>query len=96
MSDPTPTRASHEAVLPDDVTDPLLWRMAYDVARAHQPDEEGRCPSPLCAQQSAPCDALVNARRAMRLARGDDPVSRRSAAGEPPVPTQWNRHGEAA
>ncbi|MEW2382398.1 hypothetical protein AB0873_09955 [Micromonospora sp. NPDC047707] len=36
-------RLSTQAVLPDDVTDPLLWRLAFDVASAHQPDERGDC-----------------------------------------------------
>ncbi len=69
MLDASHHRSNHEVVLPDDVTDPLLWRAAYDVATAHQPDETGRCPSLLCGGQPAPCDTLVDARRAMRLAR---------------------------
>jgi len=80
---------SHDAVLPEDVTDPLLWRMAYDVAVAHQPDAEGRCPSLLCAGQSAPCAPLVNARRAMLLARGGAP-------GPAPIAAQWHWRREAA
>ncbi|GAA4571568.1 hypothetical protein GCM10023176_32530 [Micromonospora coerulea] len=96
MPDTTHTRSSHDAVLPDDVTDPLLWRVAYDVAAAHQPDAEGRCPSLLCARQSAPCEPLVNARRAMRLARGGAPAGRRSGSREAPAPRSRNRRRKAA
>ncbi|SCL46193.1 hypothetical protein [Micromonospora chersina] len=70
MPETTRFRSSLDAVLPDDVTDPLLWRAAYDVAVAHQPDTRGRCPSLLCAGSTAPCEPMANARRAMRLARG--------------------------
>lgn len=76
-------RPSHDAELPDDVTDALLWRLAYDVAAAHQPDETGACPSPLCAHHSTPCPPLVLARRAMRVARGGG----QSATREDVVPT---------
>ena len=94
MSDATPVRSSHDAVLPDDVTDPLLWRLAYDVAAAHQPDERGRCPSLLCAGQGTPCGPMVNARRAMRLARGA--ASRRSATRGSSLRTPRNRRRQAA
>ncbi|WP_240033074.1 hypothetical protein [Micromonospora globbae] len=36
-------RLSTLAVLPDDVTNPLLWRLAFDVTAAHQPDQRGDC-----------------------------------------------------
>ncbi|MFU8871682.1 hypothetical protein [Micromonospora sp. SL4-19] len=78
---------SHDAVLPDDVTDTLLWRVAYDVAEAHRPDAAGRCPSPLCGYQSAPCPPLVHARRAMRLARMPQST---------PAPAGWAWRPEAA
>lgn len=68
-------RPSHDAVLPEDVTDPLLWRLAYDVAAAHRPDATGHCPSLLCAGQSAPCPPMVLARRAMRQARAGEPAT---------------------
>lgn len=93
VSDPTRTRSSHDAILPDDVTDPLLWRLGYDVASAHQPDETGRCPSLLCAHQSGPCEPLVNARRAMELAR-DGAALRSAARGATPKPR--NRRRRAA
>ena len=96
MPDTTHTRSSHEAVLPDDVTDPLLWRAAYDVAAAHLPGEDGRCSSLLCADQSGPCEPLVNARRAMRLARGGAALDRRSTNRETPAPVTRNRRRKAA
>lgn len=96
MPDTTHIRSSHQVDLPDDVTDPLLWRTAYDVAAAHQPGEDGRCPSLLCANQSAPCEPLVNARRAMRLARGGAAADRRSGYREPPARVPGNRRRQAA
>ncbi|WP_406045615.1 hypothetical protein OG799_14745 [Micromonospora sp. NBC_00898] len=95
MPDTTPTRSSRDAVLPDDVTDPLLWRAAYDVAAAHEPDEEGRCPSLLCGHQSAPCEPMVNARRAMRLARAGTSAGRGSEPRETPVPRARDRRAAA-
>ncbi|WP_089154281.1 hypothetical protein [Micromonospora sp. NBS 11-29] len=79
MPDTIRTRSSQDAVLPYGVTDPLLWRAAYDVAAAHRADAEGRCSSLLCARRPAPCAPLTAARRAMRLA-GD--ASRRADDGE--------------
>lgn len=73
-------RPSHLAVVPDDVTDPLLWRLALDVASAHQP-ENGRCRNLQCADQPGPCATLAKARRAMALARATSP-----AAAEEPAP----------
>lgn len=96
MSEQTAVRSSHDAVLPDDVTDPLLWRAAYDVAAAHRPDERGRCPSLLCAGQSTPCEPLRTASRAMRLASGGASVSRRSAAREASAPVHPQRRRRAA
>ncbi|AYF27172.1 MULTISPECIES: hypothetical protein [Micromonospora] len=68
MPDTIRNRSSLDADLPRGVTDPLLWRAAYDVAVAHRPDESGRCESLLCDGQVAPCDALTAAHRAMELA----------------------------
>ncbi|MFD2768487.1 hypothetical protein [Micromonospora eburnea] len=89
MPETTRIWPSQDAVLPEDVTDPLLWRLAYDVAVAHQPDAAGHCASLLCAGQGTPCAPLVNARRAMLLARGGAP-------GSAPVPAQWDWRREAA
>ncbi|MFC4147390.1 hypothetical protein ACFO0M_14130 [Micromonospora mangrovi] len=96
MSEQTSVRSSRDAVLPDGVTDPLLWRAAYDVAAAHRPDERGHCPSLLCAGQNAPCEPLRTASRAMRLAGGGAPVARRSAAREASAPAQPQRRRRAA
>ncbi|SCG34369.1 hypothetical protein [Micromonospora humi] len=80
MPETNRTRSSQDAVLPRGVTDPLLWRSAYDVAEAHRPDDAGRCSSLLCAGRPAPCGPSEAARRAMRLA-GD--ADRRAERGEP-------------
>lgn len=79
MSGSATPRPSDRTAAPDDVTDPLLWRLAVDVADAHQPDEAGRCGNPLCAGQTGPCDALVNAERAIAVARGVTPAPRSAA-----------------
>ncbi|TDC84694.1 hypothetical protein E1193_05070 [Micromonospora sp. KC606] len=36
-------RLSLLAAIPDDVTDPLMWRLALDVTAAHHPDHNGNC-----------------------------------------------------
>ncbi|WP_170286317.1 hypothetical protein [Micromonospora olivasterospora] len=66
------------------MTDPLLWRLAYDVASAHEPDENGRCRNLLCADQPSPCTPLVNAERALGLSRGAAPAQ--SPAEQTPEP----------
>ncbi|MEU4567904.1 hypothetical protein [Micromonospora sp. NPDC023956] len=63
---------SQQAGLPDDVTDPLLWRLGFDVAHAHRLDASGRCGNLGCPDESGPCPALRQAERAMHLARQDD------------------------
>lgn len=73
MSDRSRTRPSHRAVLPRDVTDPLLWRLAVDVLTAHQPRPGNRCVNLQCADQSGPCSAARQAQRAMRAARATPP-----------------------
>ncbi|MGC4892420.1 hypothetical protein [Micromonospora sp. DT31] len=72
MPDTIRTRSSQDAELPRGVTDPLLWRAAYDVAAAHHGDADGRCVSLLCDGEPTPCPALTAARRAMRLAGDAD------------------------
>ncbi|MFC4149818.1 hypothetical protein ACFO0M_26510 [Micromonospora mangrovi] len=63
---------------PDEVTDPLLWKLALAVADAHAPDGDG-CANLACAGQGWPCAAWNNAQHALRVAR--------SAPGEPaPAP----------
>ncbi|KAB1905098.1 hypothetical protein [Micromonospora sp. AMSO31t] len=92
MPETTRFRSSQDVVLPDDVTDPLLWRAAYDVAAAHQPDAAGHCTSLLCAGRSAPCEPMDNARRAMRLARAG---TRRAEFRETPDRTARDRRRAA-
>ncbi|MET8310518.1 hypothetical protein [Micromonospora sp. NPDC005173] len=75
-------RLSALAALPDNVIDPLLWRLALDVAAAHQPDERGNCRNLQCVGQRGMCAAARAARRAMTLAR----ASRPSAARPEPRP----------
>lgn len=67
------TRPSHRALVPDNVTDPLLWRLAVDVLTAHQPGPDGRCVNLQCADQVGPCRAARLAQRAMRLSRAAVP-----------------------
>ncbi|MCW3816926.1 hypothetical protein ONA91_20985 [Micromonospora sp. DR5-3] len=93
MPETTRIRPSHDAVLPDDVTDPLLWRVAYDVAAAHRPDATGVCTSLLCVDQGAPCAPMVYARRAMRVARGG---GQRPATRETPDPMASDQRRDAA
>ncbi|HEX8628715.1 MAG TPA: hypothetical protein VF755_11145 [Catenuloplanes sp.] len=80
MSSTDRVRPSHDDVPPDDVTDPLLWRLAIDVAAAHQPGDDGRCRNLQCVGHRGPCAASVTAKRAMRLARATPPAQ---AADQP-------------
>ncbi|WBB78572.1 hypothetical protein O7606_20440 [Micromonospora sp. WMMD882] len=74
MSDRSRIRPSHRALLPGDVTDPLLWRLAVDVLTAHQPGPDNRCVNLQCADQGpGPCTAARQAQRAMRAARAAAP-----------------------
>ncbi|WP_436971631.1 hypothetical protein [Micromonospora aurantiaca (nom. illeg.)] len=81
-------RLSALAALPDDVIDPLLWRLALDVVAAHQPDEPGNCRNLQCAGQRGMCAAASTARRAMALAHR--PGATATSAGSRPA------HGRAA
>lgn len=56
-------RLSALAALPDDVVDPLLWRLATDVAAAHQPDKHGNCRNLQCAGKHGMCAAARSALR---------------------------------
>ncbi len=81
-------RPSHTTDRPDDVTDPLLWRLALDVADAHAPAEDGGCAHLLCAGQDWPCAPWQRAQRALSLAQGgptDEP-----AASTAPQWTGWS------
>ncbi|GIJ12573.1 hypothetical protein ACFFMR_22830 [Micromonospora andamanensis] len=70
MSENAIDRHSHTADRPADVTDPLLWRLALDVADAHAPGEDGGCTHLLCAGQNWPCEPWQQAQRALNLAQG--------------------------
>ncbi|BCJ62801.1 hypothetical protein [Micromonospora endophytica] len=63
-------RPSHVTDRPDEVTDPLLWRLALDVADAHAPAEEGGCVHLICAGAQWPCGPWEQAQRALNLAQG--------------------------
>lgn len=80
MSDTTHNRSAHRVDRPDEVTDPLLWGLALDVADAHQPDAAGTgCENLLCADQGWPCAAWQTAQHALRVARtpsGQRPTDR--------------------
>ncbi|MGC4851909.1 hypothetical protein ACLQ24_00600 [Micromonospora sp. DT4] len=68
-------RLSLLAVIPGDVTDPLLWRLALDVTAAHQPDNHGNCRNLQCTGQRGICAAARTGRRAMNLARPARPAA---------------------
>jgi hypothetical protein len=69
MSDWSRTRPSQRALVPSDVTDTLLWRLAVDVLTAHQLGPGDRCVNLQCADQVGPCMAARQAQHAMRAAR---------------------------
>ncbi len=70
MSDTSHDRSDHRANRPEEVTDPLLWGLALDVADAHQPDAGGTdCVNLLCAGHGWPCAAWQTAQRALEVAR---------------------------
>lgn len=67
-------RPSQRALVPSDVTDPLLWRLAVDVLTAHQPGPGDRCVNLQCVNHVGPCMAARQAQRAMRAARAARPI----------------------
>ena len=71
MSDTTNDQYDHQVDRPDEVTDPLLWKLALDVADAHEPDGDGGCHNLLCAHQAWPCPPWNNAQRALRMAQAE-------------------------
>ncbi|MER7456644.1 hypothetical protein [Micromonospora sp. NPDC126480] len=88
MSDNDDVRSERDADRPDEVTDPLLWRRALEVADAHEPDGEGGCRNLLCAGQPWPCPAWNSAQHALRVARGGRaPATRFTQAGGPDLPS---------
>jgi hypothetical protein len=95
MSVRRPIRPSQRAVVPSDVTDPLLWRLAVDVLTAHQPGPDGRCANLQCADQTGPCAAARQAQRAMRAARAVRPPHRpQPAPTHEPAPHSQVRDGD--
>ncbi|MFC0004492.1 hypothetical protein [Micromonospora siamensis] len=86
------SRPSQSRPLPAGVTDPLLWRLAEDVAAAHQPDENGTCRNLLCAGQQVPCGPLANAERARQLA-GGEPTGDRPSGSRRGWPLTGERRG---
>jgi hypothetical protein len=78
-------RVSDLAAPPDDITDPLLWRLATDVAAAHQTGADGRCRNLQCADQPRQCAAGRNARRALHLARTTPPAAVHRPTPPPPA-----------
>ncbi|AEB45578.1 MULTISPECIES: hypothetical protein [Micromonospora] len=79
MSDNAGNRPSHTYDRPEEVTDPLLWRLALDVAEAHAPAEDGGCAHLLCAGQDWPCGPWEQAQRALSLAQGGSTQQTRTA-----------------
>ncbi|GAA0902961.1 hypothetical protein [Virgisporangium aurantiacum] len=88
-------RPSADATVPHDVTDVMLWRLAFDVAVEHQRGPKGCCTNLRCAGQRGPCDAAVQAEQAeqaSQAARRRATTAPRAAvpqakppAGSPPV-----------
>jgi hypothetical protein len=85
MRDPRSHPSTHLPV-PANVADLLLWRLAVDVAAAHQLGHDGRCSSLLCAGlASYPCPPAATAQRAAHAALRPPPTARGRAA-VPPTP----------
>jgi hypothetical protein len=63
------TRPSTDVAVPHDVTDVMLWRLAFDVAVEHQRGPDGSCTNLRCAGQHGPCEPAVQAQRALQAAR---------------------------
>lgn len=92
MPQPRRERPGRFAAVPDDTTDPLLWRLAIDVLAAHQPAQDGNCRNLQCAENTGPCTAATAARRAIQLAQSPAHPSdhrqlpvRRQARPKPPA-----------
>ena len=93
MPQPHRERPGRLAAVPDDITDPLLWRLAIDVLAAHQPGHDGNCRNLQCAGQTGICAAASHARRALTVARtATRPANPapREAAPRPPAPRSVN------
>ena len=88
-------RPSDRGTPPPDVTDPLLWALAVDVAAAHRPGPDGTCANLQCRGQHGACWALRTAHRAAHQARRatDRPPA---AAPLPALPQPLPRRTTAA
>jgi hypothetical protein len=81
MASPHPNQSTGEPMPPSsDVADPMLFKLATDIAAAHHPAADGACVSLLCRDRPYPCEPARLAHRAVQKAR-------RSTAEEPtPAP----------
>lgn len=86
MSDTSLDRSDHQADRPEEVTDPLLWKLALEVADAHEPDDDGGCRNLLCAGQPWPCHAWNNAQHALSVARTDATAAPTAERLDDPAP----------
>ena len=75
MSEVLTHPSSLDSDRPDEVTDPLLWKLALAVADTHEPDGDGGCRILLCADQPWPCAAWNSAQRALQAARATAPAT---------------------
>lgn len=62
-------RPSADVPVPVDVTDVMLWRIAFDVTVEHRRDPDGNCTNLRCAGQRGPCASALQAQRALQAAR---------------------------
>jgi hypothetical protein len=76
--DPHPP-AGHHPPAPG-IGDPLLWRLATQVAAAHRPDGTGRCHNLQCRDENGPCTPWRAAQRALELAIRTDTARPNPAA----------------
>jgi hypothetical protein len=87
MRDPRSPSATDPPVAPH-AGDILLWRLAVDVAAAHQPGPDGRCGSLLCTgQPTYPCPPAAAAQRAAQAAHRAAPTARGRATVPAPATT---------
>ncbi|MET7399615.1 hypothetical protein ABZS66_39640 [Dactylosporangium sp. NPDC005572] len=93
------SRPSTDVPVPHDVTDVLLWRLAFDVAVEHQRNPVGDCTNLRCAGQRGACGPALQAQWALQMARRPaTPAPPRMVAAPPgaaPVtvtPTRGHAH----
>lgn len=90
MSETSLDRSDQQADRPEEVTDPLLWKLALEVADAHEPDGDGGCRNLLCAGQPWPCAAWNNAQHALSVARADGAPAAPAGAEDREPATGWS------